>query len=96
MRLCRSQLGPGTSNLSRNMTVSNIKLHQVTVAYTFLLRNCIGQTFAMNEIKVVTALTLKKYELIEDPALKPRLIPRLILRSINGIHIKIKSLDETE
>ncbi|XP_075907077.1 cytochrome P450 4B1-like [Nelusetta ayraudi] len=59
-------------------------------------RNCIGQTFAMNELKVVTALTLNKYQLIEDPALKPKLLPRLILRSINGIHIKIKSLDEQE
>lgn len=50
----------------------------------------------MNELKVVTALTLKKYQLIEDPALKPKLLPRLILRSINGIHIKIKSLDGQE
>lgn len=58
------------------------------------LRNCIGQNFAMNEMKVVTALTLKKYELIEDPALKPKLIPRLVLRSLNGIHIKIKSVDQ--
>lgn len=57
------------------------------------LRNCIGQNFAMNEMKVVTALTLKKYELIEDPALKPKLIPRLVLRSLNGIHIRIKSVD---
>ncbi|XP_041797693.1 cytochrome P450 4B1 [Chelmon rostratus] len=56
-------------------------------------RNCIGQNFAMNELKVATALTLKKYELIEDPAWKPKIIPRLVLRSINGIHIKIKSVD---
>ncbi|XP_061573227.1 cytochrome P450 4B1 [Cololabis saira] len=53
-------------------------------------RNCIGQTFAMNEMKVVTALTLKRYQLIEEPSLKPKIIPRLVLRSLNGIHIKIK------
>ena len=57
------------------------------------LRNCIGQTFAMNELKVATALTLKKYQLIEDPAWKPKIIPRLVLRSLNGIHIKIKPVD---
>lgn len=57
------------------------------------LRNCIGQTFAMNELKVVTALTLKRYELIEDPNIKPKMIPRLVLRSLNGIHIKIKPVE---
>ncbi|XP_005796001.1 cytochrome P450 4B1-like [Xiphophorus maculatus] len=56
-------------------------------------RNCIGQTFAMNELKVVTALTLKRYELIEDPNIKPKMIPRLVLRSLNGIHIKIKPVE---
>ncbi|KAM3614588.1 uncharacterized protein V6R79_016459 [Siganus canaliculatus] len=57
-------------------------------------RNCIGQTFAMNELKVATALVLRKYQLIEDPALKPKIIPRLVLRSLNGIHIKIKPVDQ--
>uniref|UniRef100_A0AAZ1XE84 Cytochrome P450, family 4, subfamily T, polypeptide 8 n=1 Tax=Oreochromis aureus TaxID=47969 RepID=A0AAZ1XE84_OREAU len=61
------------------------------------LRNCIGQNFAMNEMKVVTALTLKRYQLIAEPTMKPKIIPRLVLRSLNGIHIKIKPLDaETE
>ncbi|XP_068180518.1 cytochrome P450 4T8 [Antennarius striatus] len=57
-------------------------------------RNCIGQNFAMNELKVATILTLRKYQLIEDPTQKPLICPMLILRSLNGIHIKIKSLDE--
>ncbi|KAK5861912.1 hypothetical protein PBY51_017350 [Eleginops maclovinus] len=56
-------------------------------------RNCIGQNFAMNELKVATALTLKRYQLIEDPTHKPKLLPRLVLRSINGIYIKIKPVD---
>ncbi|XP_008320917.1 cytochrome P450 4T8 [Cynoglossus semilaevis] len=56
-------------------------------------RNCIGQNFAMNEMKVVVALTLKRYRLIQDPTQTPKLIPRLVLRSLNGIHIKIKPVD---
>uniref|UniRef100_A0A3P9BCY2 Uncharacterized protein n=1 Tax=Maylandia zebra TaxID=106582 RepID=A0A3P9BCY2_9CICH len=55
--------------------------------------NCIGQNFAMNEMKVVTALTLKRYQLIAEPTMKPKIIPQLVLRSLNGIHIKIKPLD---
>uniref|UniRef100_A0A8C6KBS5 aromatase n=1 Tax=Nothobranchius furzeri TaxID=105023 RepID=A0A8C6KBS5_NOTFU len=56
-------------------------------------RNCIGQTFAMNEMKVVTALTLKRYQLIEDLHFQPKMVARLILRSLNGVHIKIRPVD---
>ncbi|XP_056141763.1 cytochrome P450 4B1 [Lampris incognitus] len=56
-------------------------------------RNCIGQNFAMNEIKVVIAQTLRRYQLVEDPTRKPKMIPRVVLRSLNGIHIKIKPVD---
>lgn len=47
----------------------------------------------MNEMKVVTALTLKRYQLIEEPTMEPKLIPRLVLRSLNGIHIRIKPVN---
>lgn len=47
----------------------------------------------MNELKVVTALTLKRYELIEDPALKPKIASKLVLKSVNGVHIKIRPID---
>ncbi|XP_014022825.1 cytochrome P450 4B1 [Salmo salar] len=56
-------------------------------------RNCIGQNFAMNEMKVVVAQTLKRYQLTEDPMKKPKMIPRLVLRSLNGIHLKIKPVN---
>ncbi|XP_066538734.1 cytochrome P450 4T8 [Hoplias malabaricus] len=57
-------------------------------------RNCIGQNFAMNEMKVVVALTLRKYILINDPDQPPKMLPRLVLRSINGIHIKIRLVEK--
>uniref|UniRef100_A0A8C6TDY2 aromatase n=1 Tax=Neogobius melanostomus TaxID=47308 RepID=A0A8C6TDY2_9GOBI len=53
-------------------------------------KNCIGQNFAMNEIKSATVLALQKYEFLEDPKWKPKLVPQVVLRSLNGIHIKIK------
>ncbi|KAG2464657.1 CP4A6 protein, partial [Polypterus senegalus] len=56
-------------------------------------RNCIGQNFAMNEIKVAVAMTLRRYELAVDPSKIPKKIPKLVLRSLNGIHLKIKKLN---
>ncbi|XP_062395278.1 cytochrome P450 4B1 [Sardina pilchardus] len=56
-------------------------------------RNCIGQNFAMNEMKVAVCLTLRKYELMTDPDHKPKMLPRLVLRSLNGIYLKVKHLE---
>ncbi|CAH2310729.1 cytochrome P450 4B1-like [Pelobates cultripes] len=53
-------------------------------------RNCIGQSFAMNELKVAVALTLNAFELSVDPAQTPIKIYMLSLRSKNGIHLYLK------
>uniref|UniRef100_A0A8C4YNC6 Cytochrome P450 4B1-like n=1 Tax=Gopherus evgoodei TaxID=1825980 RepID=A0A8C4YNC6_9SAUR len=50
-------------------------------------RNCIGQQFAMIEMKVAIALSLLRFEFSLNPAKIPRKIPQMVLQSKNGIHI---------
>ncbi|XP_074858331.1 cytochrome P450 4B1-like [Carettochelys insculpta] len=57
-------------------------------------RNCIGQQFAMIEMKVAIALSLRRFEFSPDPAKTPKKVPQLILRSRNGIHVYLKKIHE--
>ncbi|XP_072030424.1 cytochrome P450 4A24-like [Amphiura filiformis] len=51
-------------------------------------RNCIGQHFAMNEIKIAIALTLHRFQVSPDPDRPPVQIFRMVLRTLNGLYLR--------
>ncbi|XP_022183858.1 cytochrome P450 4C1 [Nilaparvata lugens] len=55
-------------------------------------RNCIGQKFAMMEMKIVISTVLRHYRLITPPdGPDINVVAELILRSVSGIHVKIEN-----
>ncbi|XP_065882296.1 cytochrome P450 4A25-like [Dysidea avara] len=57
-------------------------------------RNCIGQTFALNEEKVVIGNILNKFSLHLDDDHVVEMVPEIILRAKYGIKLKLELLKE--
>uniref|UniRef100_A0A8C9G992 Uncharacterized protein n=1 Tax=Pavo cristatus TaxID=9049 RepID=A0A8C9G992_PAVCR len=55
-------------------------------------RNCIGQSFAMAEMKAVAALTLARFAIRPDPARPVRRRTELILRTEDGLWLQLEPL----
>ena len=52
-------------------------------------RNCIGQKFAMLELKTIIAKVLRKFEVSVGENYEPVLVSEMILRPANGIILKM-------
>ena len=55
-------------------------------------RNCIGQNFAMNEMKVVIGTIVNRLTLTVDTAHSVEMVPRVILRTKNDIKLMVEAL----
>lgn len=55
-------------------------------------RNCVGQKFAVLELKTIISKLVRSYEIFpsDDPTYEPILASVLTLRSHNGIQIRLK------
>lgn len=53
-------------------------------------RNCIGQKFAMLEMKCTLAKVLDRFELSVVPDFELALKPEIVLKPLNGIKLKLK------
>ena len=69
---------------------AGMKVQGVVRAITPACRNCIGQTFAMTEMKVILALTLLRFRVLPDK--EPCRKPELILRTEGGLWLRVEPL----
>ncbi|XP_066520292.1 cytochrome P450 4F3 [Hoplias malabaricus] len=58
-------------------------------------RNCIGQSFAMAEIRVVVALTLRRFRILPGSR-APKRLYKLIMRTEDGLPLKLEPLTPSQ
>ena len=97
--MCKSLQNPGleVEGLTRTGSgwVQELLSRQssVRVPILSLRRNCIGQTFAMNEMMVALALTLLRFRILPDDK-EPRRKPEIILRAEGGLWLRVEPLSK--
>lgn len=61
------------------------------VAFSAGVRNCIGQKFAMLELKSTLAKLLREFEICPVENFEPILLAELVMKSGNGIKVSLKT-----
>ncbi|XP_052865270.1 cytochrome P450 4d2-like [Anopheles cruzii] len=60
-------------------------------------RNCIGQKFALNELKTVVASVLRQCKVeLPDPDFEPKLKLEIVLKPVNGMHLQFTPRQATQ
>ncbi|XP_036319967.1 probable cytochrome P450 4s3 isoform X1 [Rhagoletis pomonella] len=60
------------------------------VAFSAGPRNCIGQKFAMLELKLSLSSLLRSYEFLPAEGFKPKALAELVMKSGNGVQIRLR------
>ena len=68
-----------------------MKLNKSGQFLSFFFRNCIGQNFAMHEIKVAVARVLREFVMQTDPNRPAKHLADVVMRAENGMFLKFKS-----
>ncbi|KAB0340761.1 hypothetical protein FD754_022850, partial [Muntiacus muntjak] len=55
-------------------------------------RNCIGQNFAMAEMKVIVALILLRFKMTAEPTKPPVFMPYVFIKPQKGVYLHLKKL----
>ncbi|KAB0354041.1 hypothetical protein FD755_023265, partial [Muntiacus reevesi] len=55
-------------------------------------RNCIGQNFAMAEMKVIVALILLRFKMTAEPTKPPVFMPYIFIKPQKGVYLHLKKL----
>jgi len=80
---------PDSFKPERFLVESNVQNGFAYVPFSAGPRNCIGQKFAMLEMKTVISKTLRHYQLSLGENYEPTLVAEMILRPSNGIILKV-------
>lgn len=61
----------------------------VSIPFSSGARNCIGQHLAMNEVRIIFSLFLKKYDFELDPNYKHEMTQRIVYEPNNVMNLKL-------
>ena len=84
--------GDGGCGTDFRLDEAGMKVQGVVRAITPACRNCIGQNFAIVEIKVIVALILLRFQMTVEPTKPLVFMPHIFIKPKKGIYLHLKKL----